>query len=242
VSYEELLAEIKSRGYWRVEIHSTEYQDNRLSGRAAMQNLLSSATVSLRGWPHPYFPDFPAKDTAYNGKWLEGQVNSGYQKEYWRLYKSGQWLHWLGLSGAWITRERLFEGRSPLPPQHPGYLHIRGDVLFTLTEIFRFAVGLAQGGVFDPTAFLSIQLHNTHDYMLFENFERPFFLSYQYVNPSNRLIEQQKSVPVGQLSAVADQIALDMAIEVFSVFDWVPSVAAVRMLAEDQKKLIERRL
>jgi len=237
VSHEELLAEIKSRGYWRVEIHSTEYQDNRLSSRAAMQDLLSSATVSLRGWPYPYFP---AEDTAYNGKWLEGQVNSGYQKEYWRLYKSGQWVHWLGLSGAWITRERLFEGLSPLPPQHPGYLHVRGDVLFTLTEILRFAVGLAQGDVLDPNAFLSIQLHNTHDYMLFESFNR--FFTYSYVNQSDRPIEQQQSLPVGELSAVADQMALEMAIEVFSVFDWVPNEAAVRMLAEDQKKLIERRL
>jgi len=237
MSNEDLLAEIKSRGYWRVEMHSTEYQDKRLPTRRAMQDLLSSATVSLSGWPYPYFP---AEDTAYNSKWLEGQVNSGYHKEYWRLYKSGQWVHWLGLSGAWITRERLFEGLSPLPPQHPGYLHVRGDVLFTLTEILRFAVGLAQGGILDPNAFLSIQLHNTHDYMLFESFNR--FFDYSYVNQSDRPIEQQQSLPVGELSAVADRMALEMAIEVFSVFGWVPSEASERMLAEDQKKLIERRL
>lgn len=237
MSHEELLAEIKSRGYWRVEIHSTEYQDNRLSSRAAMQDLLSSATVSLRGWPYPYFR---AEETTYNGKWLEGQVNWSYFREYWRLYESGQWLHYLGLRGAWITRERLFEGQSPLPPQHPGYLHVRGDVLYILTEILRFAMGLAQGGVFDPTAFLSIQLHNTRNYMLFESFER--FFPHEYVNQSDRPIEQQQSVPVGQLAAIADQIALEMAIKVFSVFGWVPGEAAVRTLAEDQKKLVERRL
>jgi len=239
VSHEELLAEIKSRGYWRVEMRSTEYRDKRLPNRRAMQDLLSSATVSLRGWPYPYFP---AEDTAYNGKWLEGQVNWSYHKEYWRLYESGQWLHYLCLPGAWIPREELFKGRSPLPSQHPGYVHIRGDVLFTLTEILRFAVGLAQGGVFAPTAFLSIQLHNTRDYMLFEEFQRPFFFIHEYVNPSNTPIEQQNSVPVGQLSAVADQMALETAVKVFEVFGWVPSEAAVRMLAEDQKKLIERRL
>lgn len=237
MSHEELLAEIKSRGYWRVEIHSTEYQDNRLSTRAAMQDILSSATVSLRGWPYPYFR---AEETTYNGKWLEGQVNWSYFREYWRLYESGQWLHYLGLHGAWITREILFEGRSPLPPQHPGYLHVRGDVLYTLTEILRFAMGLAQGGVFDPAVFLSIQLHNTRDYMLFESFER--FFPHEYVNQSDRPIEQQQSVPVGQLAAIADQIALEMAIKVFSVFGWVPGKAAVRTLAEDQKKLVERRL
>ena len=148
----------------------------------------------------------------------------------------------LGLSGAWISREELFKGRSPLPTQHPGYLHVRGDVLFTLTEILRFAVGLVQVGVFDPTAFLSIQLHNTHDYMLFDSFERPWFFIHEYVNPSNTPIEQRKSVPVGQLSTVVDQLALETAIKVFEVFGWVPTEAGERMLAEDQKKLIERRL
>ena len=239
MSNEELLAEIKSRGYWRIEMHSTEYQDKRLTTGRAMQDLLSSATVSLRGWPYPYFR---AEEAPYNGKWLEGQVNWSYHKEYWRLYESGQWLHYLGLSGAWIPHEELFKGQSPLQTQRPGYLHVRGDVLFTLTEILRFAVGMAQGGVFDPTAFLSIQLHNTHDYMLFESFERPWFFIHKYVNPSNTPIEQRKSVPVGQLSTVVDQLALETAIKVFEVFGWFPSEAAERMLAEDQKKLIERRL
>jgi len=239
MSNEELLAEIKSRGYWRVEMHSTEYQENRLPARRAMQDLINKATVSLRGWPYPYFR---AEETTYDGKGLEGQVDWSYHKEYWRLYESGQWLHYLGLSGAWISREEIFKGRSPLPPQHPGYLHIRGDVLFTLTEILRFTAGLVQDGVLDPTAFLSIQLHNTHDYMLYESFERPWFSIHEYVNPSHTPIEQSKSVPVGQLSTVVDQLALETAIKVFEVFGWIPNEAAERMLAEEQKKLIERRL
>lgn len=238
MSNEEILAEIKSRGYWRIEIRSTEYLENRLPSKRAMQNLLDGATVSLRGRPYPYFQGEPI----YKGKYLEGQVNSRYSKEYWHLYESGQWIHYLGLSGARVPREELFQGRSPLPPQHPGYLHIRGHVLFTLTEILRFAVGLAQGGILDPTAFLSIQLHNTHNYMLFEEFERPWFFIHEFVNPLNTPIEKQRSIPVGQLSAVADQMALELAITVFEVFTWVPSEDGVRWLVEEQKKLIDRRL
>jgi len=108
--------------------------------------------------------------------------------------------------------------------------------------MFRFAVGLAQVGVFDPTAFLSTQLHNTHDYMLYESFERPWFFIHKYVNPSPTPIEQNKSIPAGQLSTVADQLALETAIKVFEVFGWIPSEDGVRWLAEEQKKLIERRL
>ncbi|MFC2044817.1 hypothetical protein ACFLT8_06480, partial [Chloroflexota bacterium] len=50
------------------------------------------------------------------------------------------------------------------------------------------------------------------------------------------------SLPVGELSSSVDKIALDIAIKVYSVFDWIPADAAVRNLIEDQKKLIERRL
>jgi len=114
------------------------------------------------------------------------------------------------------------------------------DILYTLTEILRFVVGLAQGGIFDSSAFLSIQLHNTHDYMLYESFER--FFPHEYVNQSDTPIEQQQGMPVGQLAAIADQIALDMTVKVLSAFDWVPGEAAIRTLAEDQKKLVERRL
>ena len=92
----------------------------------------------------------------------------------------------------------------------------------------------------EPEAFLSIELHNTQDYMLFESFER--FFRDGYVNPSDRPITFEYSLPSAELPALADKMALDMAIKVFSVFNWIPAEAAVRTLDEDQKKLIERRL
>lgn len=234
---DELIKEIKSQGYWRVEFHSTEFQAKRLTTCASMQDLLSNATVSLRGWPYPYYQ---AEETAYNGQWLEGKIAWENYREYWRLYESGQWIHFARLHGAGAAREEVFKGLTPLPPQHAGYVHVRGYVLFTLTEIFRFAVGLAQGGVLDPTAFLSVQLHNTKDYMLYESFDR--FFPHEYVNKWDTPITYEQSLPAGELSAIADKLALDMAFKVFSVFGWIPAEAAVRNLVEDQKKLIERRL
>ena len=127
-----------------------------------------------------------------------------------------------------------------MTPEHAGYVYIRGAILFTLTEIFRFAVGLAQGGILDPMAFLSVELHNTKDYMLVESFDR--FFPFRYVNEWDTPITYEKSLPANELSATADKMALDIAIKVFSVFGWIPAQAAIRNLVEDQKKLIERRL
>ena len=126
---DELIKEIKSQAYWRVEIRSAEYQAKRLPTRAGMQDLLSKATVSLRGWPYPYYR---AEETTYNGKWLEGKVDWERYREYWRLYESGQWIHYSKVRTVGVAREEIFRGRAPLPTQHAGYIPARGDVLFTL--------------------------------------------------------------------------------------------------------------
>lgn len=235
---DELMKDIKSLGYWRVEIRSAEYQARRLPTCAGMHDLLSRATVSLRGWPYPYYQ---AHETAYNGKWLEGKKAWENFREYWRLYESGQWIHYARVYGAGVAREELFRGTTPLPPQHAGYVPVRGAILFTLTEILRFAAGLAQGGILAPTAFLSAQMHNAKDYMLFESFDR-FFPGERYVNTWDEAITCEQSLPASELSANADRLALDWAIRVFSVFGWNPTEAAIRNLAEDQKKLTERRV
>lgn len=234
---DELIKEIKSLGYWRVEIRSAEYQPKRLTTCEGMQSLLSSATVSLRGWPYPYYE---VKETSYNGQWLEGKVAWERYREYWRLYESGQWIHFAKLPIAGVPREELFRNMLPLPPEHAGYIYVRGGILFTLTEIFHFAAGLAQGGILSPMAFLSVQLHNTKNYMLVESFDR--FFPFRYVNKWDTPITYEQSLPASELSAVADKEALEFAIKVFSVFGWVPAEAAVRNFVEDQKKLIERRL
>jgi len=98
-------------------------------------------------------------------------------------------------------------------------------------------VGLAKGGALDPTAFLSVQLHNTKDYMLYESFDR--FFTHRYVNQTDTPIMFEQSLPVGELSANADQMALNMATRVYSVFNWIPAEAAIRTLIEDQKSLLK---
>ena len=232
-----LLDEIKSRGYWRIELHSVAYHPNTLPNREAMQNLLHDSSVSFRGWPYPFF--LPEK-SIYNGKWLEEEENFEYSKEYWRLYKSGQWLHYLSLHGAWLTHETVMPGRRPLPPQHQGYTHVRNDILYTLTEALHFAVGFATAGVFDPAAYIDLQLHNTYDYMLYESSSR--FFTDRYVNQSEVPFEYKTTIPSSELIGAADKIALAVSIDVYGLFGWIPTEAAMRTLVEDQKKLVERRL
>jgi hypothetical protein len=76
--------------------------------------------------------------------------------------------------------------------------------------------------------------------MLYESFER--FFPHKYINETDEPIIFEQSLPASELSASADKMALEMAVKVYSVFDWIPADAALRTLAEDQKKLLERRL
>ena len=236
MSSQELLNKIKTRAYWRVEIRPTVYDIAKLHTRRSMSDLIEQATVSLRGWPYPYHE---RKETNYDGRWLEGSIDWTGHKEHWRLYESGQWLHFLGMHTAWFSREELFANRAPLPPDHEGFVHVR-DTLYTVTEIMRFAVSMAERGVLDPLAHVSIQLHNSSGYVLYESFNR--FFPNKYVNASERSAGLEWTLPADRLRSEADGLAVDLAVRIFSVFGWDPSEAQIRGLAEDQSKLIERRL
>ena len=76
--------------------------------------------------------------------------------------------------------------------------------------------------------------------MLFESFER--FFRDGYVCSSDTPITFEHRLLPDELPALADKMVLDMAVKVYSIFNWIPAEAAIRNLVEDQRKLIERRL
>jgi hypothetical protein len=76
--------------------------------------------------------------------------------------------------------------------------------------------------------------------MLYESSDR--FFPHQYINKGDTPITYEQSLPASELTAIAEKEALEFAIKIFAVFGWFPAEPALRNLAEDQKKLIERRL
>ena len=82
------------------------------------------------------------------------------QIELWRLYQSGQFIHFLALCGDWRDRSEIW-------PTEPGWRHGQFlyylDTVYTLVEIFEFASRLALSPARAPAMAVQIDLKGLQD-------------------------------------------------------------------------------
>ena len=113
------------------------------------------------------------------------------------------------------------------------------SLTYGVTEIFEFAARLANRDILRPSAFIPIELHNMKDHELV-TFSSSRFLHDGYVYTTDDPIVIEREIPQQELVSDPDNFALDFIIEIFERFSWNNSLRQI--LAEDQKRLRERRL
>ena len=235
MSTEQLLEKIKSKGYWRVNIRPTEYRERRLERLSDVHAIVKACQVSFRGWDYPSWEE---RDLRNEGEFVEGLVDWPPRHfEYVRFYRTGQFLHLLSGWEAFISHEELFRNHYPRPTHRAGYLSVVG-VVYLATEVFEFAARLASKGLLRPKAFVSVQLHNMNDHQL-ETFGASRILFNEYVRTSDNPVVFEREATEDELISSGDQLALDLAVEIFENFNWNDPPRQV--FAEDQRKLRERR-
>ncbi len=229
----ELLARIKAAGHWRVVLRPTVHEARRVTSLSACWHLLESNQVRLRGW---YFPHLSNNHRQNMDGWIESGSDWQDELEYWRFYQSGQFLHY----HSFIENFHEVPWRSS---EYPG----RGkpqkcleivSTLYRISEIYEFASRLAQRGVMDPECEIQIDLTDTQEReLVFWTIDR--FLSGRYVSQLEK-ISFHATHSQDELVAKSAEFALDAAIYVFERFNWNNPPREV--LAEDQRRLLERRL
>jgi hypothetical protein len=238
MSTQELIEKIKKKGYWRVEIRPTAFNKLRVPTLGEAQKLVQSCIVSFRGWDYPHW----AQDTIQNVEdWVESWVDWKYFIEYWRFYQSGQFTHLFGLREDYEDVSDLLPQTSPPQPSHAGYLGFDSAVL-QVTEIFEFAARLANKGILNPKAFISVGVHNIRDYQLIalDRTRLHFGLFTNYVHASESPIVIEREISEQELVSKPDEFALDYVIHIFELFQW--NNPPRQVLSEYQKKLREGRL
>jgi hypothetical protein len=220
---EERLAKIHSTGYWRVNIRPTKFESERIPSLAKCRDILQTSIVQLRGWDYPHLDN---TETANGQDWVESGCDFLSHIEYWRLYQSGQFVHQFAC----------------IEDHEASSAHIRGleviSTLYTVTEIFEFAGRLAIRGVFSPEAEMSITLAGMEGRKLFLwSPERSLNRLYVCCIPE---IAFSKTFTEAEISARASELALDTTVWIFERFNWIEVPRQV--LAEDQKRFLERRL
>ncbi len=224
---EGLLERIRAVGHWRVNIRPHPPLPERLTLQRCLEEV-ERARVSIRGWDYPHVSrrqdDHGGAERV--GEYFENWCDWQSQVEFWRMYRSAQFLSYNALN------EDL-DGSYHNPP--PGsFLDIR-DAIYSVTEFCEFARRLHANGVHENGSELKISLSNTEGRQLWVGPGRIPFFDPMRTNASTILIE--RLVWPEDWTAGAIDIALSILLELFDHFGWNPAASQIK---GDQEKFMRR--
>lgn len=134
----DILEEIKSRGYWRIEIRPMRFIPDRLNEIGAVFPLVERLSVRFRGWDYPHIDQ--RSRPHIDQDWVGQQFAWAHYREIWRMYQSAKFVHFFGLSEDWRDTSQLW----PAPPGwRPGQVLYAMSALQTYTEVYEFAARLS---------------------------------------------------------------------------------------------------
>lgn len=226
-----LIERIRSAGYWRVNIRPNILPSVALTFKECRE-IVEKSNVSLRGWSYPHVKlrndDYHGygQDKEYFENWTDWNIHL----EFWRMFKSGQFLHYRNL---WEDWEKPESGRRP--PEKP--ISVVGAI-YTLSEITEFASRLARQNIYTSGFSLFVTLGHAKDRELWVDEIRrsPFF---EPKRSGTEMIELKRSFSATEVPILAADTALAMLLEFFDYFGWNPKEDQIRI---DQDRLYNRQL
>ncbi len=152
----ELLEKIRSRGHWRVRIRPIQFEDGRISDAAELEHILDRTFVQLRGWDFPHLGSNPLEhcEDAKGNVWVGRETDWEDYVEFWRFYRSGQFIHYSGMKEDWPDQRQISAFYQGL---EPGEALDAFEAIIRFSEILEFAARL----VFRPADLERINLEVT---------------------------------------------------------------------------------
>lgn len=218
----ELTDAIRSKGYWRIDIHPVEYVVDRVP-YLSLKAVLDRTVVQLRGW------DFPHLDSqgrvSRGSNWLGGETDWSYYREVWRFHQSGQFVYLLAINEDWTDS---YVGLASYPRLPAGFKGLGvADVLFRVTETFEFASRLSVTEAGAEEIRIEIGLRNVAGRRLYVDDPRRSPMDNVYSFDEERL-ESVVVVSRSDLAGRSRELALDATSEFFARFGWQPTRAMLR--------------
>jgi len=233
---EELLKTIKSRGYWSINFIPMRDQELKLP---TCKEIIEKSSVEFRGWDYPHFPRRRDEDTDLvpGNNHYEGWIDWGAHKEIWRMYQSGQFVHYLALNEDWWGEDSWYGEK--LKKIKPKTILSIISATYLLTEIFEFLARLGRNEIYKEGVKINIKLCNTRGRKLeILDFDRgPLFREYK---TGIENVEFLKTYSGEEILGNSRNLALDAIIHFFHRFNW--DNPPTEVIKSDQEKLINKRL
>lgn len=209
---------VRNLAHWRISIRPIEHEADRISSPPECWKLVETHRQSLRGWDYPHL-NYDEGHRRFGPNWVDNYTDQGRYHEYWRLYQSGQFIHYLALreEDAGFKqryRDRFLVGAPPVRPGHVEYVML----MYTVTEVMTFAASLASTGRFGNGIHIGMSLRNAVGYSLIStNFAVDVDDGLLCSVPD---LERDSEFSATDLIANSPRIALDWSEWFFQRFGW----------------------
>ena len=243
MKYNDVINTIKSKGYWRISFEPLVYQEQKLS-LSECKELVEKNSIHLRGWDYPHIPRRIGDDTAlevgnnYWQGWLDWQGES--HKEFWRMYQSSQFIHYLALREDWLDEFKLKsmwsnEDENFQTGQALGVI----STTYQITEIFEFLARLVTSGLYAEGVSVSIYLHNTQGRrLIIEPFQRMGFSLPK--KTFSGIITFEKKYSKDEIVSDSKGKSLEAIVHFFERFGWSPP--NIEVIKSDQQNFLEGKI
>lgn len=191
--------------------------------------MLERSVVRWRGWDYPHVdtqtPPHVDKD------WIGQEFEWEHYVEVWRLYRSGQFVHFFGMHQDWRDQSTIWPAGGDWKAGETLYVF---DTLFTFTEIFEFAARLAMTKAGDDSMHIDVTVSGLDGRALQLDSSQPAPLLSHYTSSVSQ-VPQSFDVTRSELLTATKELALGATIELMKCFGWEPPE---RVLREEQARLL----
>jgi len=221
---DKLIELIRQRGYWRINFRPVAVPAVERPLVDCL-DIVNNAMVQLRGWYYPHVPVSPDESGGIDhlGDCIQAWSSWSWHLEFWRMYSSEQFLHYITLNEDWRHENCNVLSHIPGPPE-ARRLGVTGST-WLITEVFEFLFRLSQQGAYSAGAQVSIQLHNARGRKL-------------YIDEINRIpfvVEKETQAEPVEYSAIlsAEKIeqpksmARAALFHIYDRFGWRPNVSQI---------------
>lgn len=231
----DLIQKIQSKGYWRINFQPL-IVTTKLKTLGDCCKIVEDNHVQLRGWDYPHFPrrrdDNSNVESGTN--YYAGYIEWNNYIEFWRMYQSGQFLHYTALREDWADRDGWGIVKNS-NIEAGKFLSIVGTI-YEITEIFEFLSRLARENLYDEGVKVSISLHNTEDRIL--RMEDPMRFLFDEYKTSIKDIRFEKIYSKEDLITKPHDLSMEAILYFFDRFNW--HQPPIEVLKKDQNNLLNK--
>lgn len=236
---DDTIATIKQKGYWRI-VFEPLVSELKLT-IPQCKEIVEKSVVSLRGWDYPFvpnsYPEMMGPGNTYYEAWF--QSANVHMKEFWRMYQSGQFIHYVSTHYDWLANLYIQNRwmRDDEQPKGPvlGIL----DATYEITEIFQFLKKLTESGIYNEGVNVNISINNTKGrHLVVDGPSRiPFTTPKQ---TQEEILTFEKTYSKDEVIMEVKILAMEVVRHFFIRYNWLdPNVNQIK---QDIDNLIDRKI